>query len=273
MRTSTETMRLSARQRSAMRSANVSTQIDVPGGDDRLHRVDEIVVGRHLVHVVALRRHAAGDRRLDREAHLLRDALLLVVDADVAIGQHQVAHENAVAPDRGRRVARQMVCLPLMPTSSVAVPRHAARPAAPGYRTSGMARRTARTASGRWRARCARPDGTAPPRKPRTSGANRSSAAHARRAAIRRGRRTCRRPAVAATNACSVSSDDDVRQRAALLVGRVEHEAGKARARACPDEVEIGARIGEQHADEQHLAERRALPSRFERRPRVPTRE
>ena len=86
-RTSTETMRLSSEAALGDARGKRLDEVDVPGGDDGLHGADEVVIGRHLVDVVALRRHAAGNRRLDGEAHLLGDALLLVVDAD-GDGQH-----------------------------------------------------------------------------------------------------------------------------------------------------------------------------------------
>ncbi len=60
---------------------------------------------------------------------------------------------------------------------------------------------------------------------------------------------------VAATNACSVAARHDVRQRAAFLVGGVQHQTGKAGI-ACPlDEIEIDAAIGKQHADQQDAIE------------------
>ena len=54
----------------------------------------------------------------------------------------------------------------------------------------------------------------------------------------------------------------DVGQRAALLVGGVEHQPGKAGIACMLDEIEIDAAIGQQHADEQHARRDRARARR-----------
>ncbi len=53
-----------------------------------------------------------------------------------------------------------------------------------------------------------------------------------------------------------------IAQRPAILSGGVEHDAEEARALHVVDKGEIGISIGQEDADEPHVAASRALPSR-----------
>ena len=70
-------------------------QVDMPFGECRVHGFNEIVVRGHFGDLVVPAGHVWRDSSLDRKTDLLRDALLLGVDTNMAI-KDQVADENSI---------------------------------------------------------------------------------------------------------------------------------------------------------------------------------
>ena len=201
----------------------------MPAARKRDDDIDDVGIGRNFGHLVVGAEDILRNPRFDGEAHFLRHALLLRVDADVAIDD-EVPHENGIADLACLggllqfSVSRRLLC---QPSSCLSCDRFLPRRL--GCRA--LIESHAEPQSAFWFKAADASDAQSAPRKPSISGLSRARPAMSSR---------CRDPArpdeeiIRPRRTDKFGRDGPLErtdgQAASGFIRRIEHRAGEARA-------------------------------------------